>query len=203
MDQTSEIATLRAALRNCLHVIEKGIEVRMDDRWPVLKDLLPGAVAQAKEALAWSNPVSPIDCVWKATEDAKKQLGRRVQAMANEVAQIKERWLAGLGINPETSSLFTITQFERQDLYGGFVFQLSIKGMPLDELLINIHTLRAVRRNLQPGNVGKYTNLDGVTIENHRDYLNFYPIPGGPNRVEPTDELNQPATNPPPAEPRS
>jgi hypothetical protein len=44
-------AQLRTALRECLHVIEKGIEVRMMDHWSVLRQVIPPAVERAKEAL--------------------------------------------------------------------------------------------------------------------------------------------------------
>lgn len=43
---------LIAALKNCVHVIEKGIEVRIGDQWPAIKEALPSAVADAKAALA-------------------------------------------------------------------------------------------------------------------------------------------------------
>ena len=47
----TEKEALKAALKTCLHVIEKGIEVRMMDQWPVLQQILPDAVKQAKDAL--------------------------------------------------------------------------------------------------------------------------------------------------------
>jgi len=43
---------LIAALQNCVHVIEKGIAVRIGDQWPAVKDLLPDAVSRAKAALS-------------------------------------------------------------------------------------------------------------------------------------------------------
>jgi hypothetical protein len=43
---------LIAALQNCVHVIEKGIAVRIGDQWPAIKDLLPDAVSRAKAALS-------------------------------------------------------------------------------------------------------------------------------------------------------
>lgn len=46
-----ENARLRKALVECVHVIEKGIAVRMMDQWPALKQLLPDAIKQANEAL--------------------------------------------------------------------------------------------------------------------------------------------------------
>ena len=42
---------LEAALRFCLNVVEKGIEVRMEDRWPTLRDVLPEAKSRARSAL--------------------------------------------------------------------------------------------------------------------------------------------------------
>ena len=42
---------LGAALTQCLHVIEKGIEVRMDEKWSVLRHILPDAVRQARRVL--------------------------------------------------------------------------------------------------------------------------------------------------------
>jgi hypothetical protein len=42
---------LRNALKKCLHVVEKGVEVRMMDQWPALKQILPDAVKDAKAAL--------------------------------------------------------------------------------------------------------------------------------------------------------
>lgn len=47
----TEKEELRKALQTCLHVIEKGIEVRMMDQWPVLKQLLPQAKEQARKVL--------------------------------------------------------------------------------------------------------------------------------------------------------
>lgn len=47
----TEKEELRKALQTCLHVIEKGIEVRMMDQWPVLKQVLPQAKEQARKAL--------------------------------------------------------------------------------------------------------------------------------------------------------
>ena len=43
---------LIAALANCMHVIEKGIAVRIGDQWPAIKDSLPDALSRAKAALA-------------------------------------------------------------------------------------------------------------------------------------------------------
>ena len=48
----ARIEELEAALRDCLHVIEKGMEVRMIDEWPILKDMLPKAKYKAQKALA-------------------------------------------------------------------------------------------------------------------------------------------------------
>lgn len=42
---------LRTALEKCLRVIEKGIDVRLGDQWPAIRDLMPDAVREAKEAL--------------------------------------------------------------------------------------------------------------------------------------------------------
>jgi len=47
----TEKEELRAALKTCLHVIEKGIEVRMMGQWPVLQQILPDAVKKARSAL--------------------------------------------------------------------------------------------------------------------------------------------------------
>ena len=43
---------LREALKFSLHVIEKGIEVRMGDQWPAIREILPDAVSKAKAALS-------------------------------------------------------------------------------------------------------------------------------------------------------
>ena len=45
------VADLEVALKQCLHVIEKGIEVRMDEKWSVLRHMLPPAVDNARRAL--------------------------------------------------------------------------------------------------------------------------------------------------------
>jgi hypothetical protein len=47
----TEKEELRDALRTCLHVIEKGIQVRMMNQWPVLEQILPQAVEKARKAL--------------------------------------------------------------------------------------------------------------------------------------------------------
>lgn len=62
---------LKAALEFALLVMEKGMEVRMEDRWPALKPLLGPAIAQAKAALAEpsESPSEPYDAVREA--DAK------------------------------------------------------------------------------------------------------------------------------------
>lgn len=44
-------AVLTTALKQCINVIEKGIEARIGDQWPVLKDMLPDALVVAKKAL--------------------------------------------------------------------------------------------------------------------------------------------------------
>lgn len=46
-----KIDALRKALRHSLHVMEKGIEVRMMDQWPALKPILPDAIELAKKTL--------------------------------------------------------------------------------------------------------------------------------------------------------
>ena len=45
------VTELSVALTKCLHVIEKGIEVRMGDSWPALKGPLEDAKRVAAEAL--------------------------------------------------------------------------------------------------------------------------------------------------------
>lgn len=50
-DEPSVEEKLEKALRKCLHVIQKGIEVRLQDQWPALSEVLPDAVAAANEAL--------------------------------------------------------------------------------------------------------------------------------------------------------
>ena len=50
-----ENAKLRKALGFCVHVIEKGIAVRMMDQWPALRELLPDAIKKANEALGHRN----------------------------------------------------------------------------------------------------------------------------------------------------
>ena len=52
VDESSRrIKELKSALKDCVHVIEKGIAVRIGDHWPVLKGLLPDTLKKAKEAL--------------------------------------------------------------------------------------------------------------------------------------------------------
>jgi len=53
-DHASSIARvveLEKALRECLHVIEKGIAKRMGSHWPAIEKILPQAATQAREAL--------------------------------------------------------------------------------------------------------------------------------------------------------
>lgn len=53
VDESSRrIEELESALKDCVHVIEKGIAVRIGDHWPILKDLLPDTLKKAKEALS-------------------------------------------------------------------------------------------------------------------------------------------------------
>ena len=47
---------LEDALRFCLNVVEKGIEVRMEDRWPALRDALPEAKSRARSVLGMKEP---------------------------------------------------------------------------------------------------------------------------------------------------
>lgn len=51
MVHEKRIELLRKALKDALHVMEKGIEVRMMDQWPALKPILPVAIANAKKTL--------------------------------------------------------------------------------------------------------------------------------------------------------
>lgn len=46
-----QVEGLRQALKASLHVMEKGMEVRMQDRWPGLKIPLDMAILDAKLAL--------------------------------------------------------------------------------------------------------------------------------------------------------
>ena len=55
-----ECRKAKAALSTCLHVIEQGIEVRMEDRWPVLKTPLAEAKAAADAVL--HPPMQKIPC---------------------------------------------------------------------------------------------------------------------------------------------
>ena len=43
---------LESALRECLHVLEKGFEVRLQKQWPTLQLPMERAIARAKSALA-------------------------------------------------------------------------------------------------------------------------------------------------------
>ena len=43
---------LRNALADCLYFLEKGIEVRIGDQWPVLNELLPEVLGKVRKALA-------------------------------------------------------------------------------------------------------------------------------------------------------
>lgn len=49
--ESNYTATLEEALRQALHVMEKGMEVRMGDQWPALKPIPPEAIAEAKRVL--------------------------------------------------------------------------------------------------------------------------------------------------------
>jgi hypothetical protein len=46
------IQELLTSLKKALNVMEKGIEVRMMDQWPVLQTILPIAIKSAKETIA-------------------------------------------------------------------------------------------------------------------------------------------------------
>jgi PHP family Zn ribbon phosphoesterase len=52
----AENKKLRKALTLCLHVIEKGIEVRIGDQWPAIRKMMPEAVEAAKDVLYMPNP---------------------------------------------------------------------------------------------------------------------------------------------------
>ena len=52
----AENKRLRKALTLCLHVIEKGIEVRIGDQWPAIREMMPEAVEAAEDVLYMPNP---------------------------------------------------------------------------------------------------------------------------------------------------
>jgi hypothetical protein len=51
----AESVRLKKALSMCLHVIEKGIEVRIGDQWPAIAKLLPDAASQARKVLYYQD----------------------------------------------------------------------------------------------------------------------------------------------------
>jgi hypothetical protein len=83
------------ALKLCVLVIEKGMQVRLGDQWPALKDLIPEALDAAKSALNRNdmtnerkNITQPSDW-WAAFEEQAKAEGMTLAAWLGEAAKAK------------------------------------------------------------------------------------------------------------------
>ena len=59
--KSKRIKELTNALKDCIHVMEKGIEVRMTDQWPALAGILPSTLERAKEVLKDNNHKASLD----------------------------------------------------------------------------------------------------------------------------------------------
>jgi hypothetical protein len=76
-------------------VIEKGIQIRLGEQWPALKELIPEALDAAKSALNRNdmtnerkNITQPSDW-WAAFEEAAKAEGLTLAAWLGEAAKAK------------------------------------------------------------------------------------------------------------------
>ncbi len=80
-----ELIASADALKLCLHVIEKGIEVRMGEQWPALEGPLREAKETARRALEQSGSVITVG--QQDTEDSKRSLADEIRAACKEKRQ--------------------------------------------------------------------------------------------------------------------